>query len=83
MGGFLIPSYTLHTHLFVSPHQVCPGVAGVIDHHLLLPQTVVRVTATRDAAGAALFVVMKKYYSERGAKDVKGHSDEDKRGVQT
>ena len=58
-----------HTHLFVSPHQVGLGVAGVMDHHLLLPNTA--VTATR---GAAEGVVMKEYYSEQGGQDVKGAS---------
>ena len=63
----------VHTHLFVSPHQVGLGVAGVMDHHLLLPNAA--VTATR---GAAEGVVMEEYYGEQDAQDVRGHSgDED------
>ena len=62
----------VHTHLFVSPHQVGLRVAGVMDHHLLLSNTA--VTATR---GAADGVVMEEYYCEQGGQDVGGYSEEE------
>ena len=60
----------LHTHLFVFPHQVGLGVAGVMDHHLLLSSAAPN-SATRGAEEA---VVMEEYYGEKGAQDVKGSS---------
>ena len=60
-----------YTHLFVSPHQVGLGVAGVMDHHLLLPNAA--VTATRGAAA----VVMNEYYREEGGRNVQRPSEEE------
>ena len=52
--------------LLVSPDKVGLRIAGVMDHHLLLPNTA--VTATWGAAEA---VVMKEYYGEQDAQDVR------------
>ena len=59
-------------HLSVSPDEVCPGVAGVMDHHQLLAQAA--VTATR---GAADGVIVQEDHGEQDSQDVRWASDGD------
>ena len=53
-----------YTYLSISPDKVGLGVAGVMDHHLLLPHAT--FTATRGAAAA---VVVKKDDGHQGGHD--------------
>ena len=64
--------FLLVIHLSISPDEVCPGVAGVMDHHQLLAQAA--VTATRGAEG----VIVQEGDGEQCGQDVEGHnSDKD------
>ena len=65
---FLVIVHVQIIHLSISPDEVCPGVAGVMDHHQLLAQAAVTATA---ADG----VIVQEDHGEQDTQDIQGPTD--------